>query len=139
MNTHFSAMLAVLGLAVAAAGCSTVDSRMQSHRAAFDSWPAEVQRNVRAGRITLGFTPEMVRVALGDPGQVRTRSTKEGQAEVWVYYNSGPRFSLGVGMGMATRGGAYAGGVGVGEGYRDEEVLRVIFEGGKVSAIESTK
>ncbi|HVU24765.1 MAG TPA: hypothetical protein VHE13_11635 [Opitutus sp.] len=139
MNTNFSVMAAVVGLALAAAGCANVESRVQSHRAAFDSWPAEVQQKVRAGRISLGFTPEMVRVALGEPGQVRTRTTEEGQAEVWVYYNGGPHFSLGLGVGAGTRHSAYAGGVGVGEGYREEELLRVIFEDGKVSAIESAK
>src|SRR5687768_8091252 len=49
-----------------AAGCSTPASRISRHQEAFSEWPEAIQEKVRAGQIDLGFTPEQVRVALGD-------------------------------------------------------------------------
>ncbi|ACB77470.1 hypothetical protein [Opitutus terrae] len=121
------------------AGCATPDSRIQKQQAAFDSWPADVQQKVRAGKVDVGFTPDMVRVALGEPDRVMSRTTDRGQAEGWVYMDKGPKFSFGLGMGTMRGSSAYAGGVTLGDDWRDEEVLRVIFEGGKVSAIETRK
>ncbi|HWL14197.1 MAG TPA: hypothetical protein VNR00_01250 [Opitutus sp.] len=130
--------LFVLGccLALAWAGCSTVDSRLKKHESAFNSWPADVQQKVRSGQIDLGFTPEMVQVALGDPSRVFTRTTQNGNAEVWVYPEKGPKFSFGVGVGSMRGSTGVGGGVTVGDTWRDEEALRVVFEGGRVSAIE---
>ena len=49
-----------------AAGCTTTESRIHDNQAAFDAWPADVREIVRAGHVGLGFTPEMVQVALGE-------------------------------------------------------------------------
>lgn len=126
-------LLAVILLA----GCATVDSRIRKHQAAFDSWPAQVQATIRAERVDLGFTPEQVRVALGDPDRVFMRKTKEGEAEVWAYYDRGPRFSLGLGVGS----GGYSsvgGGVVYDRQYdRIDDAVRVVFEGGVVTAVEA--
>ncbi len=119
--------------------CSTVESRIASNRALFDQWPAAVQAKVQARQIDVGFRPEMVLVALGDPDGKATRTTAAGTAEVWTYLDHGPKFSIGLGMGSSHGHTAYAGGVAVGSGgeFRDDELLRVIFEGGVVAAIET--
>ncbi len=119
--------------------CASTDSRVRSHQAAFDSWPADVQQKVRAGKIEMGFTPEMVRVALGEPERVISRTTDHGVAEGWVYGDKAPKFSFGIGMGSAHGSSAVGGGVTVGDTFRDDEAMRVIFEGGKVTAIETRK
>ncbi len=124
---------------VLAASCASVDSRVQKHQAAFNSWPADVQEKVRAGKVEVGFTKEMVRVALGEPDRLISRTTEHGVAEGWVYFDKGPKFSLGLGLGTARGHSAVGGGVTVGDDWRDEEKLRVIFEGGRVSAIETRR
>lgn len=119
-----------------AASCANVDSRVRKQQAAFDSWPAEVQQKVREGKVEVGFTQEMVNVALGKPDRVMSRTTDRGVEEGWVYMDKGPKFSIGLGLGSARGSSAFGGGVTVGDDWRDEEVLRVMFQGGKVSAIE---
>jgi hypothetical protein len=123
-----------------AAGCSTPASRISSHQAAFDTWPAAVQEKVRAGQVDVGFTAEMVRVALGDADRMFTRTTEKGAMEVWVYNDNRPSFSIGLGLGTSHGSTAYGGGVAVGgDSFRDGEVMRVVFEGGRVAAIESRR
>lgn len=129
--------LPALGLAaLLAAGCSSVSSRISSHRAAFDSWPAEVRQKIEAGRIDVGFTPEQVAVAMGEPARKYTRTTKDGAEDVWSYEERGPRFSIGIGGGSYSGGGGVGGGVTVGGGARGEDTAQVVFTDGKVSAIE---
>jgi len=122
-----------------AVACSTPDSRIKSDRTAFKSWPADVQAKVANGKVDVGFTEEMVRVALGDPDRVLSRTTNHGVDEVWVYFDRGPKFSFGFGLGSAHGSSAYAGAVNVGNDWRDDEAMRVIFEGGRVSAIETRR
>lgn len=131
--------LLTLSVLMVASGCANVDSRVQKHQAAFNSWPADVQGKVRAGKVEVGFTQEMVRVALGEPDRMISRTTDHGVAEGWVYFDKGPKFSFGVGVGSARGHSAFGGGVTVGDEWRDDEKLRVIFEGGRVSAIETRR
>jgi hypothetical protein len=120
-------------------GCASVESRVKDHQSAFNAWPAEVQDKVRAGKVEMGFTPEMVEVALGKPDRLSSRTTDRGNAEVWIYFDKGPQFSIGLGLGSFGRSGGVGGGVTVGDDFRDEENMRVIFEGGRVAAIEMRK
>ena len=123
---------------LAFAGCSTVESRVASDRAAFDTWPPAVQQKVSAGQVDIGFTMDQVRVAFGKPDYVFARSAENGNFEVWSYRDRGPHFSFGLGMGSFHGGSGYSTGVGVstGGGYPDEK-LRVIFDqNGRVSTIE---
>ncbi len=135
-------LLFVLGLvlSVFATGCSTVDSRAKKHEAAFNSWSPEVQEKVKAGQVDVGFTPEMVQVALGDPERTVTRTTANGEALVWIYADKSPKFSIGLGVGSMRGSTGVGGGVTLGDsGWRDQEAMRVIFESGRVSAIERRK
>ncbi|HQF38872.1 MAG TPA: hypothetical protein PK322_07115 [Opitutaceae bacterium] len=128
--------LAVLACALAFAGCSTPDSRIEKNSAAFASYAPAVQAKIRAGEVDVGFTPEMVTMALGKPSQIRRRQSAEGETEVWVYADKSPTFSFGVGVGG---GGHHSGGgvaVGTSTGGEREDRLRVIFQAGKVTAIE---
>ena len=143
MKTSHSLLTAALvGLTLAVTGCSTVDSRIAKNRAAFNSWPPAVQDKVVIGKIDIGFTPEQVRVALGEPDRVWTRTTADGTSEVWSYRDRGPRFGFGVGVGMGSFGGRGSsfGSVGVhtGPGYLDDEKLGVVFDhAGHVATIET--
>ena len=129
----------VLGALLACAGCSSVDSRVKDNDSAFRAWPVSIQEKVRAGEVEMGFTREMVEVALGKADRRASRTTDRGEAEVWVYNKSGPRFSVGLGLGSSRGSTGIGGGVTLGDDFRDEENMRVIFEGGIVTAIERRK
>src|SRR6187455_3414230 len=84
MNKKLSLLAASLVLLTATA-CSTVDSRIAKNRAAFETWPPAVQDKVVRGEIGVGFTADQVRVALGEPDRVWTRTSADGTTEVWSY------------------------------------------------------
>ena len=133
-------LLPVFAIALlVAAGCASVESRIQDNETAFNTWPADVQEKVRAGKVEMGFTPQMVDVALGKPDRTSSRTTERGQAEVWIYHDKSPRFSIGLGLGSGRGSTGFGGGVTVGDDFRDEENMRVIFEGDRVAAIEVRK
>jgi hypothetical protein len=136
MKTLFS--LFAVALLVLAVGCSTVDSRISKLQALFDAWPAEVQQKIRAGRVDLGFTPEQVRVALGEPAKKYNRTTAQGKSEVWSYADRSFGVSLGVGVGSARGAGLYGGGVAYEPASygADDESGRIIFEDGRVTSVE---
>ena len=131
---------AILAAALAG-GCvgSTPATRIEQRPAVFRAWPEAVQAKVRAGQVEVGFTPDMVRMALGEPDRVRSLVTPQGRSEIWIFFDHGPHFSIGLGVGVSSGHNAYGGGAGVGAGPDGEERLRVIFDGGKVSAIETVK
>ncbi len=123
--------------ALMAAGCSTLDSRISSHRSQFDAWPAGVQQKVQAGQVDIGFTQEQVQVALGDPDRTYSRTDAHGTDEVWAYRDHSPVISFGLGMASFGRSSAVGGGVGVTTGGdRYDDKLRVIFSQGRVVALE---
>ncbi len=120
------------------AGCVTTPAeRINRNPSLFASWPPSVQDAVRAGKISIGFTPEQVQMALGNPDRTIVQTTAQGASEIWIYHSHRPRISVGIGVvggGGSTRvGGATQ--VTTGEPY-PSELLRVIFRDGRVSAVE---
>lgn len=120
--------------------CSSPDSRIDSNRAAFDQYPAEVQAKIRAGKVDVGFTPEMVKLALGEPSRQLTRKTDAGEVEVWMYADNKPQISLGFGIGSVGRNSGMGMGVSTSTGgYQDDEKIRVEFRAGLVASVEYRK
>jgi len=68
-----------------AAGCSTPSSRIKQRPEVFASFPPGVQENVRSGRIAVGYTHDMVYIALGSPSRMYQRETESGRTEIWSY------------------------------------------------------
>ena len=135
------AALCLASVALLAACSSTPDARIAKNQPAFSQYPSAVQQKIRAGEVDVGFTPEMVRLALGEPTREFRRQTETGLAEVWVYHDNGPRFSLGIGVGGAV-GRHSSAGVGLSTstgGYDPEEKMRVEFRDDRVTAIEYVK
>jgi hypothetical protein len=95
-------IVATLALA-SVAGCSSVDSRIAKNRAEFSTWPPAVKEKVAAGKIDLGFTPEQVLVALGEPDRRFTRTTADGTTAIWSYRERAPQVSFGLGLGVGGR------------------------------------
>ena len=124
------------------AGCtSTPQDRITKNREIFESFPSDVQRKISAGQVEIGFTPDMVAMALGKPDQKLTRAEAGGETEVWVYEKHKPQFSFGVGMGSGSYGnnGGAATGVGVSTTTNpSSDYMRVAFRDGKVSSVEKS-
>lgn len=130
----FTAALVALSFVVA--GCSTTDSRIKDHQAAFNAAPADVQTKIREGKVEVGFTEEQVLMALGAPDRRYTRTTASGTTEVWAYDDHKPSFSFGVGVAGGGGGTMVGGGAVVGTGDRHSDKLRVVLSGGRVTALE---
>jgi len=131
--------LALVSLALLAS-CATPESRIAGSRAAFEKFPADVQHKIRAGQVDVGFSKEMVQMALGEPDRTFTRKTEAGDTEVWGYHDSSPRFSFGLGIGGGGRRSAVGGGLAVSTGgYDPEEKIRIEFRAGLVSAVDVLK
>ncbi len=67
------------------AACATPAARIKRNQALFDSLPATEQALIREGKVAIGFTPDMVRLALGSPDRRWLRTDAAGQTEVWAY------------------------------------------------------
>jgi hypothetical protein len=78
-------ILVLAGVALLAGCVSTPDRRISRSPALFESFPPEVQERVRAGEVEIGFTPEMVALALGEPDRRLTRRTAEEDRVIWIY------------------------------------------------------
>ena len=128
----------LLAAALALAACNTIDSRIGRQQELFDSYPPNVQQNIRNGLIEVGYTPEMVVMALGEPDRKTEMQTEDGVAEVWTYRKSVPGFGVGVGSGGYVGSGVGIGtGVTVGEPARSEDRAVVEFWEGRVSRFEA--
>jgi hypothetical protein len=127
--------------AVVLSGCATPAARIKRHPELFTGFPPEVQTAVREGRIDLGYTPEMVYIALGQPSRKYDREDAEGTAEVWAYTDRyparDPHWRLYGDVWYRHRAGYYGIGLPL-YGYyeREYESLRVEFRDGRVTAIE---
>ncbi len=135
---------AVVCLALFAAGCSTVDSRIKQNPAAYANLSASEQALVRQGRIDEGMSPEAVYLAWGSPGETARGSVKGRRFEEWRYfvYNQEPVTNLGIGIAsvpVATPEGLYFVDRGVDLGYVTQQRLsrRVVFEQRKVVSWEA--
>ncbi|HPJ56536.1 MAG TPA: hypothetical protein PLJ99_06275 [Kiritimatiellia bacterium] len=92
-------MTALLRLSAAAAlllllaGCATTPARrIQQNQELFDSLPVADQARIRGGQITLGYTPDMVRIALGDPQRRLVRRSAGAETDVWLYLDTVRRY-----------------------------------------------
>jgi hypothetical protein len=77
-----------LPLLLLLAGCATPARRIQQNQELFDSFPVAAQARIRGGQIDLGFTPEMVRIAFGEPQRKLVRRTPGIEAEIWFYVDT---------------------------------------------------
>lgn len=129
--------LVVLGfLAAGLCGCSSPDSRIKEHASTFNRLSSEDQGKIRGGKVEVGYTQEMVLMALGEPDRRYSRTTSEGTSEVWAYRDRSPRVSLGFGVAGGGGGSGIGAGVGISSGDQRDDRVRVIFNNGRVSAIE---
>jgi outer membrane protein assembly factor BamE (lipoprotein component of BamABCDE complex) len=144
--------LALLSLLVLLAftGCQTVDTRIKEKPTVFASLDKTTQDMIKQGIIGIGYTEDMVYLALGSPDQIRESVTTTSRTVIWIY-NSYTSYYDGIyGMGYGYGYGypypfyrpyAYYYGPPYGGGYHTEkeERIRVTFDSGKVTAIDQVK
>ena len=133
MKPHLTCCLLFVVLPTLVAGCSTVERRANQHAQMLAGLPPDVVRGLREGKIDIGYTAEMVYVALGPADRVYSRRTTEGTTVVWVYTRREPSFGRTWGAGSW----GWYGPVDLhGEGSREYDAVRVEFRDGKVFAVE---
>ncbi|MDP6522702.1 MAG: hypothetical protein QGI24_01540 [Kiritimatiellia bacterium] len=139
--------LAVLSaVLVVLTGCATPAARIRRNPEMFAAFPPEVRENVEQGIIDLGYSKEMVFIALGSPDRDYSRVTGEAETEVWSYVDLDYRpdtrpvstaYYYRDAHGHMRRASHWTW-IDVGT-YIEYESLRVEFQGGAVNAIEALK
>ena len=61
------------------------DRRIARKPELFSYFPTDIQEKVHLGRIDLGFTQDMVRLAWGNADRIYSRTTEKGMATIWTY------------------------------------------------------
>ena len=64
-----------------------IPTRIQEKSVVFSHLTAIQKRNIEKGVIEVGYTTDMVYMALGKPQKVREEKLPEGTEEIWIYEN----------------------------------------------------
>ncbi len=131
------------------AGCQTVESRIKEKPEVFASVDKATQDKIKQGIIDLGYTEDMVYLALGAPDQKRESISAAGRNLTWIYNTYYTRYDGSQMVGYYRRvyydpylktyrlyyHPAFA------DTYHDEveERIRIVFKDGKVAVIEQAK
>ena len=78
-------LFALTCLALLLGGCSTISSRIEEKSAAFSALDADTQNKIRLGRVEVGYSPDLVYIALGAPDERLTKTSTTGTNETWIY------------------------------------------------------
>ena len=148
MNIRLSAFL-LSGILALVAGCQTVNDRIKERPAAFAQVDQATQEKIKQGIIDLGYTEDLVYLALGAPDVKRESLSAGGRTVSWIYNTYYQRYDGTVFAGYSRRVyfDPYLRTYRVAERpvladvYRDEkeERIRIVFKDGKASVIEQTK
>jgi hypothetical protein len=126
----------LIAAALTASACATVERRIAASQAAFDAYPPEVQAQIRAEQIAVGFTPEQVEMALGEPDRKTTVTAEDAAGEVWTWSRSVPGVGIGVGTGSYGGRVGVGTGIGIGHGSTRQDTRVVEFVNGRVTRFE---
>ena len=85
-------VFALACLALLLGGCSTIPSRIEEKSAAFAALDADTQNKIRLGRVDVGYSPDLVYIALGTPDERLTKTTTTGTSETWIYNNYSQKY-----------------------------------------------
>ena len=130
-------------------GCQTVDDRIKQKPEVFAAVDKATQDKIKQGIIDLGYTEDMVYLALGAPDQKRETVSATGRTVTWIYSTYYDRYDGAqfAGYHRSVYFDPYLGAYRVyyrpvyAESYSQEkqERIRIVFKDGKASVIEQTK
>jgi len=130
-------------------GCQTVESRIKERPEVFANVDKATQDKIKQGIIDLGYTEDLVYVALGAPDQKRETVNADGKTVTWIYNTYYDRYN-GTGFAGYHRSVYYDPYL---RAYRmyyrpvfadtytqeREERIRITFKNGKATVIEQAK
>jgi hypothetical protein len=96
MKSTFAAG-AALALVLLLAGCdstSGITARIQEKSTAFAQLTPAQKKNIEGGEIEIGFTTDMVYMALGKASKVKEKTAPEGTVVMWTYNNYFPSVAV---------------------------------------------
>jgi hypothetical protein len=123
------------------AGCATPEARIKKNPAAFDQATSAQQELIKRGEVAVGFTPELVELAMGAPDKIWERTDTKGKSTVWSYVTYETTGGVLLYRGWYHRWCGpqlYPYYMDYGD-RREHERVKVTFEGGRVTAIEEEK
>jgi hypothetical protein len=130
-------------------GCQTVDDRIKEKPEVFARLDAATQDKIKQGIIDLGYTEDMVYLALGKPDQRRESVTAAGKTTTWIYSTYYERYdgthfagyyrSLYFDPYLRTYRVYYRPVFADAYTQEREERIRVVFTNGKVTTLEQAK
>jgi hypothetical protein len=149
MKNHLPLLAAAAVALLLFAGCETVDSRIKKKPDVFAKLDPATQDKIKQGIIDIGYTEDMVYLALGAPDQKRESVSEKGKSVTWIYNTYYERYE-GTQMVGYHRRVYYDPFI---RSYRlyyrpafadvysseKEERIRVVFKDGKASVIEQAK
>jgi outer membrane protein assembly factor BamE (lipoprotein component of BamABCDE complex) len=74
---HFKNIFTFTALLLAVSGCNTIDHRIGEKSDAFNQLDPKAQAEIRQGGVQVGYTPDMVYMALGKPDKI--------EGNTWYY------------------------------------------------------
>lgn len=115
MSREFAPRFCLFLVVAMLGGCASSQfRRIDADRELYESWPIEIRQAVLDGKVEAGMTPEMVKMALGKPSEIVSRSIVPGADEIWVYRSGGYEDTSGM---MGYPGSTYPGSTYPGAGY----------------------
>lgn len=86
MSRGVALLMGAFVMALLVGGCAhTPEKRIRENAEVFETFPPDVQEAVRAGQVEIGYTLEMVFLALGAPDRKVNRRTANEAREIWFY------------------------------------------------------
>lgn len=133
-------LVMLAGLVALLAACSTPASRIKKQPDLYNRLSQEQQDLIRNGEVGVGFSTDMVKLALGEPDSVRERRDSEGLREIWIYATYETSSGVHIYRGHFHRGFRYSH-ISHWDSphYRVRENLRIFLKDGKVEAVEKLK
>jgi outer membrane protein assembly factor BamE (lipoprotein component of BamABCDE complex) len=74
---HLKNIFLFIALLLAVSGCDTIDHRIREKPDVFNQLDPKAQAEIRRGRVEVGYTPDMVYIALGKPDKI--------EGSTWYY------------------------------------------------------
>lgn len=149
MNSRFPLLsLLLIGALSLFAGCQSVDDRIKEKPDVYAHLDPATQEKIKQGIIDLGYTQDMVYLALGKPDEKRESLNEGGHEATWSYNTYYERYEGTSHVGyyrqvyydpyLRTYRVYYRPAYADTYSQQKEERIRVVFKQGKVTAIEQT-